>query len=177
METGGKKCEQIWDYLEVKKVALLNEFEIDYFEKKLNQNFLKLTFDYKECPECKSLIERTDMSTLRVKCLICEKIFEKDYEFCWNCEQRWPYLNDYMDRTFRIFCQVDTKKTCGRRDCLSKHIEVLAKCKYVRFKNCPDLGLLPSIRACVTCGELIEHTTEMCKNGNGHSFTRKIFPI
>jgi hypothetical protein len=149
-------CKEKWEYFDVKKYALLNVLEIEYFEKKINLNFLKNNLDYKECLKCKSLIERIDLTTVRTSCLVCEKVLKVRYEFCWNCERSWP-LN--MEDNNNKYMQ------CGRINCISKQCEVLFNCKFIKLKSCPNIPEIPSIRACVRCGKLIEHTAEACKNG------------
>jgi hypothetical protein len=134
-----KKCAKKWEYFEVKKKALLNKLEIEYFEKKLNLNFLKTNYDFKECHNCKSLIERIDFTTIRASCLVCEKVLKVSNEFCWNCEQSWPLFMG--DRNIR-------HSTCGRLNCGKPQLEVLNNCKFIKLKSCQDVPEIPSIRAC-----------------------------
>ena len=48
---------------------------------------------------------------------------------------------------------------------MNKSLQVLAECKFIKLESCAsDLPRVPSIRACPTCGKLVEHTGAMCKN-------------
>ena len=61
-----KQCKKVWDYKEVRQVALLNEAEQSYFESKMSE-FAALQYcDMKECPGCRSFVERWDINNLRV---------------------------------------------------------------------------------------------------------------
>ena len=66
----------------------------------------------------------------------------------------------------------NVKKQCGQANCLSKQIEVLSKCKMIRLKSCNSINEIPSIRACITCGELVEHNSEACKNGKSTYYSK-----
>ena len=148
-----RKCNKKWNYDEVKRIALLNELETEYFEKKLSENSLKTYVDFKQCPNCSSFVERLDANNLRVKCTLCSRLLKKSYEFCWQCEREW---------TVPI---ATANLTCGRENCLhQKDLVILANCKFIKLSSCSSLPDMPSIRACPTCGKLIEHNGAACKN-------------
>jgi len=90
----------------VKRIGLLNEAETEYFEKMLSENSLKAHVDFKQCPKCRSFIERLNDSNLRVKCTICTKIMGRNYEFCWQCEREW-------DSASSMTC--NEKDSCGKQ--------------------------------------------------------------
>ena len=48
-----EKCNKKWPYIEIRKIALLNEAETSNFEKKLSENAANSFIDYKECPRYK----------------------------------------------------------------------------------------------------------------------------
>ena len=148
-----EKCGKKWAYDEIKKIALLNEIEMEFFELKLSENAAKTYIDYKECPKCKSFIVREDLANLRVDCSLCPVFLDREFEFCWQCEQEWTEDLD------------DSSETCGRVNCVNPILQVLRDCRYMRLSECygglPDV---PSIRACPTCGNRIEHTGQACKN-------------
>lgn len=98
-------CNKKWDYEEVKRIALLNEMETEYFEKKLSENSAKTYFDFKQCPNCRSFIERHNGQKLKVKCVLCRKLYNKKFQFCWQCEREW--LNPNTNST----------TSCGRDNC------------------------------------------------------------
>lgn len=147
-----KKCEKKWEYTEVRRLALLNESEMDSFERKLSENAAQLSIDYKECPKCRSFVERLDLTNLRVLCTICKYNDKSNFEFCWQCEKEW---------TVNI---IKASDTCGRENCINKALQVLSECKMIKLENCPTLAEIPSIRACPTCGNLVEHDGTACKN-------------
>lgn len=151
VDGSARKCNAKWSYAEVRKTALLSEAEMDIFEKKLSENAAKSLTDYKECPNCRSFVERIDVNNLRVTCSIC-KLNGKNYNFCWQCEREWTVLIE------------KAKFTCGRDKCLNKGLEALANCKLIKLPGCQDLPIIPSIRACPTCGNIVEHNSLACKN-------------
>jgi len=119
------KCNKKWNYDEVKRIALLNELESEYFEKKLSENSLKTYVDFKQCPNCSSFVERLDANNLRVKCTLCSRLLKKSYEFCWQCEREW---------TVPI---ATANLTCGRENCLhQKDLVILANCKFIKLSFC-----------------------------------------
>lgn len=149
-----KRCNKKWTYDEVKRKALLNELETEYFEKSLSENSLKNFVDFKQCPRCKSFIERLNLNNLRVKCTLCTKMSRRTYEFCWQCEREW--INP---------SSVTADTTCGRENCFyQKDLFILSNCKFIKLSRCTNLPDIPSIRACPTCGKLIEHNGAACKN-------------
>ena len=88
-------------------------------------------------------------SPKNVFCTYCSNNKGKRYYFCWECKKEWKGS--------------PSNKECGNDRCSQE--EVLEK-----LKNCPlkDIQYLkglqaPSIRACPTCGTLIEHA-DKCKH-------------
>jgi len=149
-----KRCNKKWTYDEVKRKALLNELETEYFEKSLSENSLKNFVDFKQCPRCKSFIERLNLNNLRVKCTLCTKMSRRNYEFCWQCEREWNYT-----------CNNQSSTTCGRENCVfQKDLVILSNCKLIKLSGCSNLPPIPSIRACPSCGQLVEHNGAACKN-------------
>lgn len=141
-----KLCGKTWSYHEVRQVAILNDAEQMYFESKMSE-FAALQYcDMKECPGCRSFVERKNQNNLRVLCGICTKVKEKRYEFCWNCLKEWtgPAVSSVK---------------CGSENC--KHPSLPA------LQNAGNIALnekhVPSRRACPTCGMVVEHKQEGCK--------------
>ncbi|XP_006893556.1 PREDICTED: uncharacterized protein LOC102854719 [Elephantulus edwardii] len=142
-DVDGEKCGAEWPYPEVRRCAVLSDTEQREFEQKLALMAAKLYCDYKECPRCKSLVERKDLTTIRVFCIICT-----NYEFCWQCLRAWKGAGKPSDRCDNVGCRdpsLDTLASCVTKDLPGSEIQ-----------GCP------SIRACPTCGMLIEHK-EKCK--------------
>ncbi|XP_029442752.1 uncharacterized protein DDB_G0292642-like [Rhinatrema bivittatum] len=147
-DVDGRKCDKEWPYVEIRRHAMLTEEEEQEFEKKIASIAVKQYHNYKECPGCKSFVECEDLTFLNVPCAICTRINGKVYEFCWQCLKPWK-----GDRPSSV--------KCGNKDCKNPKLEVLANCALkdlpgTEIKNCP------AIRACPTCGQLIEHK-EKCK--------------
>jgi hypothetical protein len=145
-----EKCNKKWEYSEVRKLALLDKTEQDYFEIKLSENAADKIFDYKKCPNCQSFVERTDCNDLKTVCSVCLVLTQQIFEFCWQCENKWIETTTNKQ-----------KDTCGRLNCINKKLQALAECKLIQLGNIPQI---PSIRACTTCGFLIEHDGTNCKN-------------
>ncbi|XP_069069927.1 uncharacterized protein [Pleurodeles waltl] len=118
------------------------------FEVKLAAMAAKQFCQYKECPGCRSLVERRDKSNMRVFCTICKANKRSNYEFCWQCLRPWKG-------------GIKSSVGCANRECQDHNLVILQKCKVIDLPH-SDIKSCPSIRACPTCGLLIEHK-EMCK--------------
>uniref|UniRef100_UPI00398ECA8F E3 ubiquitin-protein ligase DDB_G0292642-like n=1 Tax=Pristiophorus japonicus TaxID=55135 RepID=UPI00398ECA8F len=143
-----EKCNKLWPYVEVRRHALLTDEEQQYFEEKVATLAAAKYCEYKWCPGCKSCVERKNLTNLSVRCSICMAEKGKCYEFCWQCMKEWKGRAPRSDRCDNEGCtnlQLDTLKNCD-----TKVID------YSKIQSCPK------IRACPTCGVLIEHK-EMCK--------------
>ena len=152
-EATNQKCEKKWGYDEIKKIALLNESEMEFFEKKLSENAASTFMDYKECPKCRSFVVRQDLTNLRVICTLCPVFSQRSFEFCWQCDEEW---------TVPITKSGDS---CGRAKCVNPLLEMLRQCTYIKLSECDSsLQDIPSIRACPTCGNRIQHSGQACKN-------------
>lgn len=146
---GSSKCNQEWDYSEVRLLGLLTQQEMDYFETKLNENMANQLFDFKKCPKCISFIEREENScNLETECKIC------NFKFCWLCESKWNYKKAINSNRF----------SCGRSNCQNKELQILSECKMIKLISCPKLEEIPSIRACPKCFKILEHNGLGCKN-------------
>ncbi|XP_048460761.1 uncharacterized protein DDB_G0292642-like isoform X2 [Rhincodon typus] len=135
-----EKCDKQWSYVEVRRHALLTDEEQQYFEKKIAT--------LAACPGCGSCVERNNLTNLCVFCPICMRENGKSYQFCWQCMKEWKGCAPRSDRCDNVGCtnvQLDTLQNCGTKTL-----------PYSNIPNCPE------IRACPTCGLLIEHK-ERCK--------------
>ncbi|XP_037704624.1 uncharacterized protein LOC119543877 [Choloepus didactylus] len=61
-DVNGGRCGAERSYPEVRRCALLDDAEQGEFERKLALTAARLYCDFKECPSCKSLVERKDLS-------------------------------------------------------------------------------------------------------------------
>ena len=82
-------CGIEWDYIDVRRLAVLTDDEILEFERKISKNYLIKAMGVQECPKCKSMVQRSDKKHIRVICPLCSKDKEKPYEFCWHCLHKW----------------------------------------------------------------------------------------
>ncbi|KAL3870585.1 hypothetical protein ACJMK2_038635 [Sinanodonta woodiana] len=139
-------CGELWDYITVRKLAVLTTEEKEYFEINLSNNYLKRALGIQECPKCSSYCQRQDKKNPRVVCLICSKGQTIRYEFCWYCRKVWS---------------TSGTKDCGNPSCdgTDSRLKVLqkARLKTINGVQCP------AVRACPACGLLIEHK-EACKH-------------
>ena len=140
------KCGKMWDYNEVRQVALLNESEQQYFESKMSEYAAQKYCDMKECPGCRSFVERTDTTNLRVVCTICSHQKNKIYEFCWNCDREWSG---------------PTKSSikCGNSNCQHPLLPSVRDAPTFKLNQLD----VPCRRACPTCGCVVEHNGKGCK--------------
>ncbi|CAJ1086042.1 putative E3 ubiquitin-protein ligase ARI6 [Xyrichtys novacula] len=147
---GQPGCNVEWPCEEVYKKALMTPEEIDYFDRTLF-NRAKDYLDIKKCPGCKSLVMRKNLNDLRVFCPVCSTNEANSFEFCWQCLKEWKRPSPYSDR-------------CAEPGCVSLSLEILRRCPEIIFEDMVNITGCPSIRACPTCGLLIEHNKENCKN-------------
>ncbi|XP_067435788.1 E3 ubiquitin-protein ligase RNF19A-like [Thunnus thynnus] len=143
-------CRQEWSYVEVRKMALLTPEEMEYFEKTMAVNAIRDNFHAKLCPGCKSSVVRKDESNLSVRCTFCTANKQKPYEFCWQCLSEWKGPSPRSDR-------------CENDGCCNSLLETLRTCPDIVFDRVVVSGC-PSIRACPTCGALVQHDKTKCKN-------------
>ncbi|XP_061565920.1 uncharacterized protein LOC133420280 [Cololabis saira] len=144
-------CGKEWPYVEVRKMALLTPEERDYFERTVGLNASKVYFDFKSCPGCKFSVTRKNESNLSVRCQFCTARKGRAYEFCWQCLGEWKGPQPRTDR-------------CENDNCFNEALKTLKNCPDIVFESVKDVSGCPSIRACPTCGSLLEHSSKKCKN-------------
>ncbi|XP_050955359.1 uncharacterized protein LOC127156518 [Labeo rohita] len=143
-------CNGLWSYTEVRKLAKLTPEEQQYFEERLANNATRKTIDIKNCPGCDWIIERSDPSNLSVQCTICSAKNKKTFEFCWQCLREWKGQRPRSDR-------------CDNEGCSNKDLDLLRDCATIMLPAVKNIEC-PAVRACPTCGLLLNHNTEQCKN-------------
>ncbi|XP_023252618.1 potential E3 ubiquitin-protein ligase ariadne-2-like [Seriola lalandi dorsalis] len=148
---GQSGCDVEWPYSEVRKMALLTPEEMEYFEKALASNAIKDYFDAKSCPGCSTSVVRKETFNLRVRCVVCTKNGRRAYEFCWQCLKEWKGPAPRSDR-------------CENDGCCNEPLKTLKNCPDIIFQSVTGVSGCPSIRACPTCGSLVEHDRTKCKN-------------
>jgi hypothetical protein len=138
------RCSQIWSYQELRKMALLNSDEKDFFEIQMSENKIRAVEDISECKKCHYHIKRHPTTTR----IICQSCLIDDIQpdiFCFVCKQPWQ-------RRRKIQC---SNSDCGK--------SIAMKLKGVAKKIiCGES--VKSIQACPKCDTLLEHIgTEYCR--------------
>ncbi|XP_029310939.1 uncharacterized protein LOC115023820 [Cottoperca gobio] len=147
---GQTDCDAKWPFEEVCKMALLTPEEMKYFEKKMFSNAAKDFLDVKSCPGCNSRVVRNDFHDLSVQCPVCTGKRRRAYNFCWQCLKKWKGPAPRTDR-------------CANDECQNP-VEILRTCADITFQDVKGVTGCASIRACPTCGLLVEHDKTQCKN-------------
>ncbi|CAG5897218.1 unnamed protein product [Menidia menidia] len=155
---GAFGCGAEWMYAEVSRMGLLTPEERQYFEKTMARN----STETRPCPGCRTPVARAGGPGLRVRCGACTATRGRPYDFCWQCGREWrdPQPPHPPQRPPHL-----GPDRCPNPGCLNPSLETLS--------TCPDVvlgcvrgggGGCPSIRACPTCGCLLEHGNNNCKH-------------
>ncbi|XP_066538061.1 E3 ubiquitin-protein ligase DDB_G0292642 [Hoplias malabaricus] len=144
------KCGAEWSYVEVRRMALLTQEEQGHFEETMAVLAAVEYCEHQSCPGCKTFVEREDLTNLCVQCTICTAERGKTYQFCWQCLKEWKGPAPNADH-------------CDNEGCVNPLIEKLMKCREVYLPQVQNIRV-PSLRACPTCGNVVEHDTTGCKN-------------
>ncbi|XP_030609412.1 probable E3 ubiquitin-protein ligase ARI5 [Archocentrus centrarchus] len=144
-------CDVEWPFGEVWKMALLTPQEMKYFKRTIAFNAARQTLKIKLCPGCRSSVERENGSDLNVLCKVCTAQKGRPYEFCWQCLREWKGARPRKDR-------------CDNDGCCNQSLKALETCPEITFESMKGIHGCPSVRACPTCGLLVEHTKRNCKS-------------
>ncbi|MEQ2186379.1 hypothetical protein GOODEAATRI_027900 [Goodea atripinnis] len=104
-----------------------------------------------DCPGCKSSVARRSEFDLSVSCEACTAKKGQLYEFCWQCLREWKGPKLRLDR-------------CENDGCSNTVLQTLKTCPEIVFDTVKGITGCPSIRACPTCGSLLEHKRNHCKH-------------
>ncbi|XP_041635473.1 uncharacterized protein LOC121504609 [Cheilinus undulatus] len=148
---GVELCNEQWSYQEVRRLADLSVEEMEYFEAEIARLAAAEYCDIKPCPRCKTYVERKDQTNLNVRCTICTVDKKKAYQFCWQCLKKWKGPAPRSDR-------------CNNDSCANHDLELLKSCRTTPLPQVQGVDACPSIRACPTCGQTVEHDKTGCKN-------------
>ncbi|XP_008426238.1 E3 ubiquitin-protein ligase RNF19A-like [Poecilia reticulata] len=140
-------CKAAWPYEEVCKMALLTPEEMKNLKKMMKINGAVS----RKCPGCKSSVVKQDELNLCVGCTACTKKRGRPYEFCWQCQRKWKGPKPRSDR-------------CENDGCSNTALQTLRICPEIVFDTVWGISGCPSIRACPTCGSLLEHKRNHCKH-------------
>ncbi|KAK2863045.1 hypothetical protein Q5P01_002578 [Channa striata] len=145
---GQSGCDVEWPYAEVCKMALLTPEEKEYFDKTMASNATRDST--KLCPVCKTSVVRQNQSVLNVHCTVCTANRGRIFEFCWQCLREWKGPAPRSDQ-------------CGNDGCTNESLKTLKTCPNIVFHTVQGPTLCPSIRACPTCGILLQHDNKSCE--------------
>ncbi|KAJ0006290.1 hypothetical protein NQD34_013563 [Periophthalmus magnuspinnatus] len=148
---GTRQCNKPWSYQEVRRLADLTVQEMQYFEENIARLAAAEYGEAQPCPQCKSNVERRDLTNLCVQCPVCSADQGKCYQFCWQCQKPWKGRARRSDR-------------CDNHGCSNKNLELLATCKTIDLPQVRGATNCPSVRACPKCGTIVEHSRKNCKN-------------
>jgi hypothetical protein len=79
-----KECLKLGGHSKKNSICKKNELNLDLYNELKQNNPSKIHQNYKQCPECKVLIEKNDGCN-QMKCLNC------GYSFCWLCLREYTY--------------------------------------------------------------------------------------
>ena len=132
------KCNKKWEIKDIVSGADLDEHEHGSLVNILNRRELMQSGDFKECPECETLIELpNELHTCRVRCTT--KACQSKSDFCWLCNKSWKGSGMGI---------------CGNKDCHSAYVNDMLK-----IENCGTTTEImsrndvecPRLRACPRC--------------------------
>ncbi|RVE60478.1 hypothetical protein OJAV_G00181160 [Oryzias javanicus] len=146
-----ESCDALWTYAEVRRLAVLTAEEMQHFEETIARMAITEFCDVKTCPGCKTYVEREDLTNLCVECSVCTSDKKKPFLFCWQCFKPWKGRAPRSDR-------------CDNDGCINEDLELLRTCKTTILSEVTEAKECPSIRACPTCGQKVEHDRTGCKN-------------
>ena len=112
---------------------------------------LPFCFHPKQCPGCKTYVEREALDNLCFCCTVCKESNKPTMQFCWQCLKPWKGMVRGSDR-------------CNNDGCSNNDLELLKGCGTITLSHVEGVGPCPSIRACPTCGMKVEHNKTGCKN-------------
>ncbi|KAA0723042.1 hypothetical protein E1301_Tti005160 [Triplophysa tibetana] len=145
-----QKCNAEWPYVEVRRLAVLTQEEQRHFEEAMAVLAAAVYCEHKTCPGCQTFVERAELTNLCVMCTICTAEKGKSFQFCWQCRKEWKGPGPRSDH-------------CDNIGCINADVDKLSKCRDITLPSVKNVRC-PSMRACPTCGNLVEHDTTGCKN-------------
>ncbi|XP_060077686.1 E3 ubiquitin-protein ligase RNF144B-like [Ylistrum balloti] len=140
-------CGSLWTLYELTVKAQLSQDERILFEMKLSKNSLMKMEGVQECPFCRSIAVRDNVSNDRVLCINCCNTNPDNAEFCWQCLHPWKTTNTNY---------------CGNLSCSTSKGP---KATQEILRTCPSRSIgghkrtTPIVRACPSCQVLVEHTS------------------
>jgi len=147
-------CKSLLDWSIISSIADFTEEELSNYNSRLNENNLREQ-GYGICPWCNDAIQKPN--SLSQNRVICDC---GGPDFCWCCLQEWKSTGVQI---------------CYNQDCdLTKIAHMVENCPdkeadYDYLENKQETVMMPKLRACPNCLELIEHVAHCkhmtCPNG------------
>ncbi|XP_029932696.1 E3 ubiquitin-protein ligase RNF19B-like [Myripristis murdjan] len=151
LKEGTKQCNALWSYQEVRRLADLSVEEMQHFEETMARLAAADYCEVQPCPQCKTPLERKNLSNLCVRCTVCKADKQKSCQFCWQCLRPWKGKAPRSDR-------------CDNKGCVNKDLELLQNCPTIDLPEVEGVTACPAVRCCPTCGIRVEHNRKYCKN-------------
>lgn len=104
-----------------------------------------------QCPGCMTPVTRGSSSNLYVCCQVCSAKTGRSFGFCWQCLREWKGQQPRSDR-------------CENDNCHNSALKTLRECPELQIELSGGIKGCPSVRACPTCGSLLQHTGNGCKD-------------
>lgn len=138
------RCGKLWGYEELRKMAMLNNHEKDFFEIHMSRNHIDSLKDVQECEKCSYYVKKLGF-TKRIICQSCLADGKPPEVTCFNCKKEWKNIR---------------KNKCDNELCEAK-----LKCFIQEMPKKLIIGnLVDQIQECPNCETLIEHIgTEYCR--------------
>ena len=143
-EIGCNECGKPIKQDDIIKFGLPTLEEKQFIITAITTNFYE-SQNIQECPQCRTLCQRTRTDTPQVHCTVCPKKAGKFFMFCWYCMREWKNASDYQ--------------VCGNANCKKELIEKLVKSPKKKFTDRQGRTFdIPTIRACPRCQTMLEHS-------------------
>lgn len=172
------RCGKIWDYEELRKMALLNNHEKDFFEIHMSRNKIDQLPDVLECEKCQNYVKKLGY-TKRIICQSCLAEGNPPDVYCFNCKIDWKNMRKNQCQNelceAKIKCVIDDMP---KKEILGKIVDQIQECpncdtviehigtKYCRIMRCPC-----GVKFCFICRKFERDQDFVnCKNLNGCNF-------
>ena len=142
-QIGCNECDKPIKREDIIKFGLPTLEEEEFLIAAITTNFYE-SQDTQECPQCRTLCQRTNIHNPQVQCAVCPKKRGKCFMFCWSCKREWKNASD--------------NKVC--ENCTNKElIEKLINSPKMEFQDRNGKKVtIPTMRACPRCQTMLEYS-------------------